>query len=102
MSLTMDEIKYINQSACECFSLFFSLCSPVFREMTAKEIEAESGFKADKVYRYLKTLEHMDMVRKVGERWVCSPGIVRISEGFVRHIAQKRAELEVKEREYLG
>lgn len=98
----MGEEKYINQGASECIALFFSLCDPIFRSLTAREIEIESGFKADKVYRYLKTLEHKNMVRKVGERWECSPGIVRIADGFVRHVAQKRAELEAKEREYLG
>lgn len=98
----MDEKKYINQGVCECLSLFFTLCCPVFRELTAKEIEAESGFKADKVYRYLKTLEHMGMVRKSLDRWGCSPEIFRITNGFKRHIAQKRAEIEAKEREYLG
>lgn len=98
----MMEEKYINQGVCEGLSIFFSLCSPVFREMTAKEIEAESGFKADKVYRYLKTLEHMKMVRKVGDRWECTPDIVRIADGFRRHVARKRAEIEAKEREYLG
>lgn len=96
------EGKYINQGVCEALSLFFSLCSPVFRGMTAKEIEAETGFKADKVFRYLKTLEHMDMVRKVGDRWECAPHIVRIADGFRRHVAKKRAEIEAKEREYLG
>jgi DNA-binding IclR family transcriptional regulator len=98
----MPEEKYINQGASECLSLFFSLCDPIFRGLTAKEIETESGFKADKVYRYLKTLEHKNMVRKVGERWECSPGIVRIADGYRRNIAQKRAEIEVQEREYLG
>jgi DNA-binding IclR family transcriptional regulator len=96
------EEKYINQGVCECLSIFFSLCRPVFREMTAKEIEAESGFKPDKVYRYLKTLEHMGMVRKFLDRWECSPEIVRVADGFKRHIARKRSEIEAKEREYFG
>lgn len=98
----MPEEKYINQGTCECLSLFFSLCDPIFRGLTAKELETESGFKADKVYRILKTLEHMQMVRKVGDRWEADPRIVRIADGFKRHIAQKRAEIETNEREYLG
>ncbi|MGD9948642.1 MAG: hypothetical protein AB7U29_09210 [Desulfobulbus sp.] len=98
------EGKYINQGVCECLSIFFSLCSPRFREMTAKEIEAESGFKPDKVYRYLKTLEHMRMVRQCrwNRQWECSPEIVRVADGFVRYVAMKRAEIETKEHEYLG
>ena len=98
----MGEERYINQGTCECLTVFFSLCSPVFRSLTAKEIESELGFKADKVYRNLKTLEHMEMLRKVGEQWEPNPKIVKISDGFKRHIAQKRAEIESKNQEYLG
>ncbi|MDD2468443.1 MAG: hypothetical protein PHI97_31060 [Desulfobulbus sp.] len=98
----MPEEKYINQGICDCLSLFFSLCDPIFRGLTAKEIEAESGFKADKVYRNLKTLEHMNLIRKVGDQWEVTPKIVRIADGFRRHVAQKRAKIESKERDYLG
>lgn len=98
----MNEEKYINQGASECIDVFISLCIPVFRPQTAKEIEDNLRFKSDKTFRMLKTLEHKGLVRKVNDRWEVTPDIVKISDGFRRYVAQKRTELETLNREYLS
>jgi hypothetical protein len=49
----------------------------------------------------LRTLEHKGMVRKVSDLWEVTPDIVKISDGFRRWVARRRAELEASNREYL-
>ena len=98
----MADKKYIIQAVAECLDVFFLLSAPEFQPMTIGEIEIETNLGRSKVYRMLKTLEEKNMVRKRNDRWEVTPDIVKIADGFRRHIAKKRAELEMLQQDYIG
>ncbi len=98
----MIEKQYIIQAVAEALDVFFLLSGPEFQPMTIGEIETESNLGRSKVYRMLKTLEEKNMVRKRNDRWEVAPDIVKIADGFRRHIAKKRAELEKLQQDYTG
>lgn len=96
----MAKENYIIQAVDECLDIFLLLCAPEFRPHTEQEIVSILGLGANKVFRMLRTLEHKKLVKKSGGRWMAAPEIVKISDGFRRHVARKRAELEALEQEY--
>ena len=99
----MTNEKYTIQVLAEGLDVFFSLCVPKFEPKTVREIDEELHLGSNKIYRILATLEQKEMVKKDDSgRWVIAPEIVRISDGFTRYVAKKRAELEQLVQEYKG
>lgn len=98
----MSERKYVVQVAANCLDVLLLLSHPVFQELTATEISIELNLDKTNVYRLLKTLESRDLVKFKREKWRVAPGIVKIADGFHRHVARRKAELAELEVEYLG
>lgn len=94
--------KYTIQAVDECFDVIFLLSVPEFQQLTEQDIAVILEMKRNKIFRLLKTLENRGIVRKKDGRWAIAPEIVKISDGFRRYIARKRAELEKMESEYLA
>ena len=93
--------EYINQTVDTALEVFLLLCVPEFEPMTEPEIAQTTGLSRNKVYRIMRSLEHKRFVRKSRNKWMASPDIVKIADGFRRHIARQRAELEELEGQYL-
>ncbi len=98
----MENNKHIVQVAAECLDILLAISRPEFRRLTVAEIAVETELNKSKVYRLLRTLESRQLVRRKNEEWEVSPETVKIADGFRRHIARKRAELEAQHQEYLG
>lgn len=98
----MTSEKYTIQVLSEGLDVFFSLCVPKFEPKTVREIDAELHLGTNKIYRILATLERQEMVMKDKGLWAVAPEIVRISDGFTRHIAKKKADLERLVQTYRG
>lgn len=96
----MAKENYTIRAVDECLDIFLLLCSPGFRPHTEQEIVSALGLGPNKAFRMLRTLEHKKLVKRSGGRWMPAPEIVKISDGFRRHVAKKRAELEALEQEY--
>lgn len=94
--------NYIIQAADECLKILFLLGMPEFVHLSEQEIMNASGLSKDRTFRILKTLENSELVRKSKGRWGIAPTIIKFSDGFRRHLANKRAEIEDQEMEYLG
>ncbi len=91
---------YTIQAVDQCFDILLLLCEPEFMPHSVQEIDIALGLGTNKTYRMLKTMERKNIVRKRDGRWGVTPEIVKISEGFRRHLARKRAELTKLELEF--
>ena len=94
--------NYIIRAADECLKILLLLGLPEYVQLTEQEIMDASGLSRDRTFRMLKTLENRELVRKSKGRWSVAPTIIRFSDGFRRHLAKKRAEIEELKKEHLG
>ena len=92
--------NYTIQAVDQCLDILLLLCEPEYLPHSVQEIDIALGLGTNKIYRMLKTLERKHFVRKRNGRWSVTPEIVKISDGFRRHVARKRAELIELEQEY--
>ncbi|MCK4792687.1 MAG: hypothetical protein KAV87_53650 [Desulfobacteraceae bacterium] len=98
----MGENKYIIKAADECLNIILLLAAPEYLQLTEQEIMKSLGLSKDRTYRMLRTLESKEFVKKANGKWAMAPAIVKIADGFRRHLAKKRAEEEELELEFLG
>lgn len=96
----MSKSEYTSKTVATALDVFLLLCTPEFEPMTDTEIALQMELSRAKVYRIVRTLESKRFIKKSNGKWMPTPEIVKISDGFRRYVARKRAELEELENQY--